>query len=109
MTPTASRCAPLAGPRGDKFIVVGSFCFWLLVFGGVLIFLLATTAAAHSKNKRLEGELSTLESEIETLEDENVRLAAEREALRTDPVYVEKILRDEFKLVAPSERVVVPD
>jgi cell division protein FtsB len=97
------------GPGGEKFIGIGSLCFWLLAFGGVIVFLLATSIAAHSKNARLEEELAGLKSEIQTLEKQNAQLEKEKEALRNDSSYVEKILRDEFRMVGPGELVVVDD
>lgn len=101
--------ATYPGPAGEKFISIGSFCFWLLAFGGAILFLLVTSLAAHSKNKRLEEELRELENEIRTLEEQNAQLQKEKEALKSDRIYVERILRDEFKMTAPDEFVLVEE
>jgi cell division protein FtsB len=51
--------------------------------------------------------LSSLESEIQKIEAENKRLTEDIHALRTDPAMIEKLAREELKLVKPGEVVLV--
>ncbi len=51
--------------------------------------------------------LSTIESEISRLDAENKKLTADIQALRSDPTTIEKLAREELKLVKPGEVVLV--
>ena len=51
--------------------------------------------------------LSAIESEIAKLDSDNKELTTEIQALRTDPAMIEKIAREEQKLVKPGEIVIV--
>ena len=51
--------------------------------------------------------LSAIESEIRKLDSENQQLTTEIQALRTDPTAIEKLAREELKLVKPGEVVLV--
>ena len=51
--------------------------------------------------------LSAIESEIGNLDKENKQLADEIQALRSDPNAIEKLAREELKLVKPGEIVLV--
>ena len=51
--------------------------------------------------------LSSIESEITRLDTENKKLTADIQALRSDPTTIEKIAREELKLVKPGEVVLV--
>jgi len=51
--------------------------------------------------------LSTIESEVNKLDGDNRKLTAEIQALRTDPSTIEKLAREELKLVKPGEIVLV--
>jgi cell division protein FtsB len=51
--------------------------------------------------------LSAIESEISRLDAENKKLSAEIQALRSDPTTIEKLAREELKLVKPGEVVLV--
>ena len=53
------------------------------------------------------NKLSTIESEITRLDTENKKLTADIQALRSDPTTIEKIAREELKLVKPGEVVLV--
>ena len=48
-----------------------------------------------------------VESQIRDIEAENQRLTDEIQALRTDPAAIEKIAREQLKLVKPGEVVLV--
>ena len=51
--------------------------------------------------------LSGLESDISRIEAENKALSDEIHALRTDPAKIEKLAREELRLVKPGEVVLV--
>jgi cell division protein FtsB len=51
--------------------------------------------------------LTAIEDEIQKLEAENKKLNSEIQALRTDSTTVERLAREELKLVKPGEVVIV--
>ena len=51
--------------------------------------------------------LSTIESEISKLDTSNKQLSSDIQGLRSDPSAIEKIAREELKLVKPGEIVLV--
>ena len=51
--------------------------------------------------------LSTLETDVVRIDTENEQLTDEIQALRTDPGTIEKLAREELKLVKPGEVVLV--
>jgi cell division protein FtsB len=51
--------------------------------------------------------LTAIEEEIQKLEAENKKLNGEIQALRTDSTTVERLAREELKLVKPGEVVIV--
>ncbi|PYR64940.1 MAG: cell division protein FtsB [Acidobacteria bacterium] len=57
----------------------------------------------HTQAKKL----GAIESEIRRLDSENQQLTTEIQALRTDPTAIEKLAREELKLVKPGEVVLV--
>ena len=80
------------------------------VFGllTVAILLLAVFNDKGALQVRAQSKkLSSIEAEISNLDSENKQLAAEIESLRTDPTAIEKIAREELKLVKPDEIILV--
>jgi cell division protein FtsB len=82
---------------------------WWVYVGGVAV--LATLSATDPSGLRRHARLA---EEIESMRQENARLAAENgglarevRALRTDPVAVERAVREELRYVRPGERVYV--
>jgi cell division protein FtsB len=57
----------------------------------------------HERAKKLDA----IQSEINSFDAENKKLAAEIQALRSDPSAIEKLAREELKLVKPGEVVLV--
>jgi len=51
--------------------------------------------------------LTAIESDILKLDAENKQLTSEIQALRSDPTTIEKVAREELKLVKPGEVVLV--
>jgi cell division protein FtsL len=83
------------------------------VFGllTVAILLLAVFNDKGALQVRAQSKkLSSIEAEISNLDSENKQLATEIESLRTDPTAIEKLAREELKLVKPDEIILVtPD
>ena len=57
----------------------------------------------HTKAQQLE----TMQTDITRIETENQQLADEIKALRHDPTTIERLAREELKLVKPGEIVLV--
>jgi len=57
----------------------------------------------RARAKQLKG----IELQIRDMEAENQRLIEEIQALRTDPAAIEKIAREQLKLVKPGEVVII--
>jgi len=53
------------------------------------------------------NKLTTLETDLGKLDAENKQLTKEIQALRTDPTTIERLAREELKLVKPGEVVLV--
>ena len=51
--------------------------------------------------------LTTVQDEITTVDAENKQLTKEIQALRSDPTTIERLAREELKLVKPGEIVLV--
>ena len=82
----------------------------LAVFG-VLAFVTLFLSFFHEKGvlqvRAQSQKLSALESEVSKIEAENKAITGEIHALRSDPSTIEKIAREELKLVKPGEVVLV--
>ena len=57
----------------------------------------------HAQSTKLKA----IEADVEKFEAENKQLNAEIQALRRDPATIEKLAREELKLVKPGEVVLV--
>ncbi|MBI4471910.1 MAG: septum formation initiator family protein [Acidobacteria bacterium] len=57
----------------------------------------------HARSEKL----AAIEKEIAAIESENKKLTGEIRALRSDPATIEKLAREELKLVKPGEVVIV--
>jgi cell division protein FtsB len=51
--------------------------------------------------------LTTIQGEVTTIDAENKQLTKEIQALRTDPTTIERLAREDLKLVKPVEIVLV--
>ncbi len=82
------------------------FLVWCFVMVGML--LLAIFKDKGWLDVRAQAKrLTAIESQIHDLEAENQRLTNEIQALRTDPAAIEKIAREQLKLVKPGEVVLI--
>jgi cell division protein FtsB len=82
----------------------------LIVFGvlAVATLLLAVfndhgLLAVHAQSQKLVS----VQAEVSQITDENKQLSAEIQALRTDPTTIERLAREELRLVKPGEVVLV--
>ena len=82
----------------------------LIVFGvlAVATLLLAVfndhgLLAVHVQSQKLVS----VQAEVSQITDENKQLSAEIKALRNDPTTIEKLAREELRLVKPGEVVLV--
>jgi cell division protein FtsB len=62
-------------------------------------------AGDDERAQRLRRQLDAIRAEAATLRTRNIRMAAEVEALRTDPSAIEAHARDELGMVYPGEIV----
>jgi cell division protein FtsB len=97
MKPPADEASP--GLRRKAF---------LLAFGLVLLALVINTlfgdhGVIHLMAQRRKG--AAIEQTIEQLREENARLTREIAALRSDPLTIERLAREELGLAAPGETV----
>ncbi len=82
----------------------------LSVFGLLTVAMLLLTVLNDKGALQVRAQskkLSAIETEIAKLDSENKQLAAEIQALRTDPATIERLAREELKLVKPGEVVLV--
>lgn len=75
----------------------------IILWGVLLLGIIAIFLPAFSKLQRLKGENRVLEKEIAKLKDANVRLEEEIYKLETDPIYVEKVAREKLKQTKEGE------
>jgi cell division protein FtsB len=80
------------------------------VFGLLTIAVLVLTVfndkgvlQVHTQSKKL----TAIEGDVNALDAENKQLTKEIQALRTDPTTIERLAREELKLVKPGEIVLV--
>jgi len=101
------RSAPGTVPAmrfaSDLRVILAACSAW--VIGLVVAALVGEGGVA--RHGPLRRELRTLEREVDRLAHDNARRAEAIEALRTDPAYMESVVRDELGWVRPGEHVVV--
>jgi len=84
-------------------IALGVVCLLAVAMLLLAVFNDKGALQVHTQSKRL----AALESEILRMDAENKQLIQEIQALRTDPNTIEKLAREELKLVKPGEVVLV--
>ena len=84
-------------------IALGVVCLLTVAMLLLAVFNDKGALQVHTQSKRL----AALESEILRMDAENKQLIQEIQALRTDPNTIEKLAREELKLVKPGEVVLV--
>ena len=56
--------------------------------------------------QKRDTELQRMKDKVEDLEKENRRLTGEVKSLKNDPAAIERVAREQLKLVKPGERVI---
>jgi len=84
---------------------IGLGVFGLLAIATLLLAIFNDRGMLQVRSQ--SSKLSTIESEISNLETENKSLTQEIHSLRTDRGTIEKLAREELKLVKPGEVVLV--
>jgi cell division protein FtsB len=80
---------------------LGFVMFAAVLLGGVGLLFLPQLQRRHA----LQQELLQLDKQIATEESQEKELRAEIDALKTDPVYVERTARQKLNLVRPNETI----
>jgi cell division protein FtsB len=100
--------APASGARPDaphvkptSYIAI-SLLFSVVVFG---FFLVSERGLLQVRRQRLQ--LTIMQAQVAELDADNRKLEAEVEALKNDPMAVEKIARETLNLVKPGEIVLI--
>lgn len=82
--------------------------FWIVLNGALVAALIGGTffgSGGVVRHEKLSDELRRVRELNSDLERENVRLKREVEALRHDPEYVQRVIRDELGWVRSDEMV----
>ena len=98
--PTREHLAPIENKSAKKSY------FWEIAFGLVIFSLTITLIVSSVKNLRLRHYAKDISGEIGTIYRENLELQREISALKNDPPYREKVLRDELQMGAPDEIII---
>lgn len=79
----------------------------LLLASGVALLLISDVFGTHGvlAMQRSQKQAADVQRKIEQLNQENAQLEAKVKALKTDPVAVEKIAREEMGLAKPGEYI----
>ena len=80
--------------------------FWVLLFTGVLVFLLTTTLMAYHKNQKLREYARQIVDDIEEQQVNNEELRKEIYALKNDPFYLEMAIRRDLHMLKNGEIVI---
>jgi cell division protein FtsB len=78
--------------------------FLLLIFGGILLFSWLYLPSL-TKYRDLKLKQEELDKQIEKLTEQITEIREERDLLKNDVEYLEKVIRDEMGLVKPGEIV----
>jgi cell division protein FtsB len=101
--------APAARPEG-RHVRPASYVFVSLLLSALFFGIFFVSDRGLLKLRRQRQQLAKASEEVAELEAGNKRLAAEVEALKSDPRAVEKVAREQLNLVRPGEVVLLlPD
>jgi cell division protein FtsB len=84
---------------------VGLGVFGLLTVATLVLTLIGDRGLLEVRKKGFR--LAELEQRIETLETENTDIIGEIQTLRSDPAEIERLAREELRLVKPGEFVLI--
>lgn len=80
---------------------LGFVMFVTVLLGGMALLFLPQLQRRHA----LQQELRRLDAKIAAAENQERQLQAEIDALKSDPVYVERTARQKLNLVRPNETI----
>ena len=83
--------------------------FFVVVVGLGLIALVVHTvfgAGGYVDLQKRDAELQRINEKVEDLEKENRRLTGEVKSLKNDPAAIERVAREQLKLVKPGEKII---
>lgn len=80
---------------------LGFVMFVAVLLGGMALLFLPQLQRRHA----LQQELRRLDAKIAAAENQERQLQAEIDALKSDPVYVERTARQKLNLVRPNETI----
>lgn len=96
--------------RGIREVVeIGGFVFWVFACLAISVFFVTSAYAGYQKNKKITAQMESLEDEIERLRAKNGAMRREAEALTSDPVHIERLLRKHFKVMRDEEFAIEPE
>mgnify|MGYP006294523441 CR=1 FL=1 len=84
-----------------------AFLWWLIGICTALLFIMVFVLSDHGLYQlwQLKQEQRAIEAHIDSLESENARLLVERDKLRDDMEYIEKLAREKYRMAKPGEKV----
>lgn len=77
--------------------------FWISALALIIFFWVYFPTLSRYRELKIQEE--TISDEIQSLDEKTRELTEERDLLKNDPAYVEKIIREEMGLVRPGEVV----
>ena len=75
----------------------------MTAIGIALVIMVYVYLPAANRLSDMRGELKTIASEAKVTAAEVAKLSAEKKALENDPLYLEKVIRTELRMVRPGE------
>ncbi|MCF7804322.1 MAG: septum formation initiator family protein [Candidatus Marinimicrobia bacterium] len=84
-----------------------AFLWWLIGLCTALIFIMVFVLSDHGLYQlwQLKQEQAVIEQHIKELEKENAELVTERNRLRDDLEYIEKLARERYRMAEEGEKV----
>jgi len=84
-----------------------AFLWWLIGICTALIFIMVFVLSDHGLYElwKLKKQQSTIEHNISSLESKNADLMVERDKLRDDMEYIEKLAREKYRMAKKGEKV----
>jgi len=84
-----------------------AFLWWLIGLCTALVFIMVFVLSDHGLYElwQLKKEQKIIEQHIEELQAENEKLALERDRLKEDKEYIEKLARERYRMAKKGEKV----
>jgi len=84
-----------------------AFLWWLIGICTALIFIMVFVLSDHGLYQlwKLKQEQHAIEAHIKSLESKNAELIVERDKLRDDMEYIEKLAREKYRMAKKGEKV----